>query len=72
MIGLQTEINEEKDRKSIVPLLKGEQEFDRKAIYWHFPHYRNNGNQSPGGAIRSRDYKLLEYYEWYCAIIQFG
>jgi hypothetical protein len=32
-------------------------------IYWHFPHYSNHGFQSPGGAIRSGRYKLLEYYE---------
>lgn len=50
------------DGKSIVPLLKGEQDIDREAIFWHFPHYSNHGMQSPGGAVRSGDYKLLEYY----------
>jgi len=35
----------------------------RDAIYWHFPHYSNHGMQSPGGAIRSGRYKLLEYFE---------
>ena len=34
-----------------------------KAIYWHFPHYSNHGMQSPGGAIRLGDYKLLDYFE---------
>lgn len=34
-----------------------------RAIYWHFPHYSNHGMQSPGGAIRYGDYKLLEYFE---------
>ncbi|MFN3194067.1 MAG: sulfatase, partial [Aureliella sp.] len=29
----------------------------------HFPHYSNHGSQSPGGAVRSGRYKLLEYYE---------
>jgi arylsulfatase A-like enzyme len=51
------------DGVSIVPLLKGKKEIDRNAIYWHFPHYSNHGMQSPGGAVRSGDYKLLEYYE---------
>ena len=46
-----------------MPLLKGKNELDREAIYWHFPHYSNHGMQSPGGAIRSGDYKLLEYFE---------
>ena len=36
---------------------------NRNAIYWHFPHYSNHGMQSPGGAIRCGDYKLLEYFE---------
>ena len=51
------------DGVSLVPLLKGQKQLDREAIYWHFPHYSNHGMQSPGGAVRSGDFKLLEYYE---------
>lgn len=47
---------------SIVPLLKGKKVKER-ALYWYFPHYSNHGMQSPGGAIRMGDYKLLEYFE---------
>ena len=65
MLGLQVPEKQKVDGISIVPLLKGEQKLDRDAIYWHFPHYSNHGMQSPGGAIRSGDYKLLEYYENY-------
>ena len=54
---------EDTDGISMVPLLKGEEKLEREAIYWHFPHYSNHGMQSPGGAVRSGDYKLLEYYE---------
>jgi arylsulfatase A-like enzyme len=50
------------DGKSFVPALKGE-DYERGPVYWHFPHYSNHGYQSPGGAIRSGDFKLLEYYE---------
>lgn len=50
------------DGRSFVPALKGE-DYDRGPIYWHFPHYSNHGFQSPGGAIRSGRFKLLEYYE---------
>ena len=50
------------DGKSFVNALKGKTH-DRGAIYWHFPHYSNHGYQSPGGAIRLGNYKLLEYYE---------
>jgi arylsulfatase A-like enzyme len=51
------------DGVSMVPLLKGQNQINRDAIFWHFPHYSNHGMQSPGGAVRSGDYKLLEYYE---------
>lgn len=51
------------DGISLAPLLHGEAELQRDAIYWHFPHYSNHGMQSPGGAIRAGDYKLLEYFE---------
>ena len=63
ILGLEAENNNQKEGISMVPLLKGEQKLEREAIYWHFPHYSNHGNQSPGGAIRSGDYKLLEYFE---------
>jgi len=63
MIGIQSKSAEKKDGLSIAPLVKGEKQIDRDAIFWHFPHYSNHGKQSPGGAVRCCDYKLLEYYE---------
>ena len=62
MAGLPSLPGQHVDGVSFVPALKGEP-FERKAIYWHFPHYSNHGMQSPGGAIRLGDYKLLEYFE---------
>ncbi|MGC6441405.1 MAG: sulfatase/phosphatase domain-containing protein, partial [Rubripirellula sp.] len=50
------------DGVSFVPALKMQQ-YQRGPVYWHFPHYSNHGYQSPGGAVRSGRYKLLEYYE---------
>jgi len=61
MIGVENEINDI-DGKSFTRLVRGE-EMDRGPIFWHFPHYSNHGMQSPGGAIRDGDYKLLEYFE---------
>lgn len=37
-------------------------ELDREALYWHYPHYSNQGG-IPGGAIRIGDFKLFERYE---------
>jgi arylsulfatase A-like enzyme len=48
---------------SLVPLLQGDGKLAREAIFWHFPHYSNHGMQSPGGAVRAGDYKLIEYFE---------
>ena len=63
MLGLPIPSENNLDGVSIANLVRGENEMDREAIYWHFPHYSNHGMQSPGGAIRSGDYKLLEYFE---------
>jgi arylsulfatase A-like enzyme len=34
----------------------------RDALYWHYPHYSNQGGR-PGGAIRAGSFKLIEHYE---------
>jgi arylsulfatase A-like enzyme len=50
------------DGISLVPVLKGTGEVKRDALYWHYPHYSNQGGK-PGGAVRDGDYKLIEFYE---------
>lgn len=62
MAGLSGKPEQHMDGISLVPLLKGQKSLDRKAIYWHYPHYSNQGGR-PGGAVRAGDYKLIEYYE---------
>ncbi len=62
MAGLPAMPDQAVDGISFVPALKAEP-FERGAIYWHFPHYSNHGMQSPGGAIRLGNYKLLDYFE---------
>lgn len=61
MVGAENQIKDI-DGKSFTRLMRG-QEMDRGPIYWHFPQYSNHGMQSPGGAVRDGDYKLLEYFE---------
>ena len=40
---------------------------DREPIYWHFPGYLGAGNNTwrttPAGAVRSGDWKLIEFFE---------
>ena len=62
MLGLESKSLQHVDGKSFVRALENKQ-YNRGAIYWHFPHYSNHGMQSPGGAIRLGDYKLIEYFE---------
>jgi arylsulfatase A-like enzyme len=62
MAGLPLRPEQHIDGVSLVPLLKNKGKLDRKALYWHYPHYHGSGNR-PGGAIRAGDYKLLEWYE---------
>ena len=35
---------------------------DREAIFWHYPHYGNQGG-TPGCSVLSGDYKLIEFFE---------
>jgi hypothetical protein len=43
-------------------LLSGDKTVARDALFWHYPHYSNQGG-IPGGAIRIGDYKLIERFE---------
>jgi arylsulfatase A-like enzyme len=60
------------DGQSIVPLLTGSDGFEREAIYWHFPCYLEGYctplndpyfRTRPVAAVRSGDWKLLEFFE---------
>jgi len=62
MAGLPLRPEQHVDGVSLVPLLKSKGRLNRKAIYWHYPHYHGSGNR-PSGAVRAGDYKLIEWYE---------
>jgi arylsulfatase A-like enzyme len=55
------EIKGSVDGVDLLPFLKGG-ELERDALYWHYPHYSNQGG-FPSGAIRMGDWKLVERYE---------
>jgi arylsulfatase A-like enzyme len=50
-----------RDGVSLVPIFRGE-ELKARPVFWHYPHYANQGSR-PGGAVRRGNYKLIEYYE---------
>ena len=49
------------DGVSLVPLLRG-QTIAKRDLYWHYPHYGNQGGE-PSAIIRSGNWKLIHYYE---------
>jgi arylsulfatase A-like enzyme len=49
------------DGVSIVPLLRGG-EIVARTLFWHYPHYGNQGG-APCGFVRDGDWKLIEWYE---------
>ena len=50
------------DAVSILPALGGDPAFDRGPVFWHYPHYSNQGGK-PGCAVREGDWKLIEFFE---------
>ena len=62
MIGESDSLDSNLEGVSLAPLVQGK-EIEARSLFWHFPHYSNHGMHSPGGAIRSGKYKLLEYFE---------
>ncbi len=62
MAGLPAKPQQHVDGESIVPLLQGTGHQKRQTLFWHYPHYSNQGG-GPGGAVRVDDFKLIECYE---------
>ena len=62
LAGLPLKPEQHLDGISLVPILKGKNAPKRDSLFWHYPHYSNQGG-FPGGAIRAGDWKLIERYE---------
>ena len=63
MAGLTLCPEQHTDGLSLAPLLRGEGDsLDREAIYWHYPHYGNQGG-TPGSSLRAGDWKLIAFFE---------
>ena len=50
------------DGVSFAPLLTGRGPAPHRSLFWHFPHYTNQGSR-PCGAMRDGDWMLVEYYD---------
>src|SRR5262249_30846244 len=53
---------EKLDGVSLAGLLTRDQPLSPRPLFWHQPHYMNQGSR-PTGAIREGDWKLIEHYE---------
>ncbi|MCK4881159.1 MAG: sulfatase-like hydrolase/transferase, partial [Bacteroidales bacterium] len=62
MAGLELMPEQHMDGVSLVPLLSGEGQPDKRPLFWHYPHYSNQGGK-PGAAVRQGDYKLIEFFD---------
>jgi arylsulfatase A-like enzyme len=63
MAGLPLKGEQHVDGKSLVPLLRNPfSKFNRGPIFWHYPHYANQGG-FPASAIRDGDFKLIQDLE---------
>ena len=60
------------DGVSLVPLLTNSGEFPERNLYWHMPHYiagkKSFFGVTPHSAIRSGDFKLLEFHYDYLEV----
>jgi len=65
--GLEPPQGHALDGCSLVPLLRGGESLERKAIFFHFPAYLQAGGlacrTTPAGAVRAGEWKLLEFFE---------
>lgn len=59
--GMPPDPSQTIDGVSLVPVLRQTGSLNRDALYWHYPHYSNQGGQ-PGAVIREGDWKLIEFY----------
>ncbi len=62
LAGLDPLPEQHVDGLSLVPVLKGSGAIPERALFWHYPHYGNQGGE-PSGIIRDGDWKLIHYYE---------
>jgi arylsulfatase A-like enzyme len=60
--GAEETVGQPVDGVSLEPLLTAGRVPEARPLYWHYPHYSNQGGR-PGGAIREGSWKLIEHYE---------
>ncbi|MBL7647834.1 MAG: sulfatase [Candidatus Hydrogenedentes bacterium] len=62
LAGLPPRPEQHVDGLSFAPSLRGLGSSERDTLFWHYPHYGNQGG-APGAAIREGDWKLIVHFE---------
>ncbi len=60
--GLKSRPKQHVDGVSFAPLLRGKGKIPERALFWHYPHYSNQGGR-PGSSVRQGKYVLIENFE---------
>ena len=60
--GLPPTLQKQKDGLSLMPLLRGSSSIEKRMLYWHYPHYGNQGGE-PSSTVLAGDWKLIYYHE---------
>src|SRR5205814_5701584 len=59
--GLKPDAKQPPDGVSLLPVLRDPAaDLNRDTLFWHYPHYHHS---RPSGAIRSREWKLIEFFD---------
>ncbi len=62
LVGIEETPAQHVDGVNFVGPLLGHDEYKRGPIFWHYPHYGNQGGQ-PGSAVRDGNWKLIEWFD---------
>ncbi len=59
---VETSVRIPRDSVSLTPLLRGGTSLPRQELFWHYPHYSNQGGR-PAAAVRQGRFKLVRFFE---------
>jgi len=60
--GLNAPSSNPLDGTSLLPAMSGEKAGADRPLFWHYPHYGNQGG-SPSAAVRRGNWKLIHFFE---------
>lgn len=62
LMGVRLRPEQHVDGISLKPILEGKVLDVNRSLYWHYPHYGNQGG-NPSSIIRKKNWKLIYYWE---------